>query len=205
LFLSERIIGRLSKKGQNKGKEVSLRTIDNYVSSLVSLYNDQKSQNMNSNEHPHGKIVKQLLETLSRNEHLRRKTSCIDRGIGTMLDTYSPEELELMSSYFLNKNSIAGLRNRSMHFLSHFSLMRGQLVRKMELPDIHFVQLPSEGVTAADVFICISNNGKTNQFGKLEFYACLRAKNVSICPVASVAFFLFCRWHVDNEPFPQFS
>jgi hypothetical protein len=39
----------------------------------------------------------------------------------------------------------------------------------MELPDIHTVQLPSEGVTSADVLICTSNNGKTNQFGKLEF------------------------------------
>ena len=51
LFLTERVIGRLSRKGKNKGKEVGIRTIDNYVSALVSLYNDQKSRNMNSNDH----------------------------------------------------------------------------------------------------------------------------------------------------------
>jgi hypothetical protein len=75
----------------------------------------------------------------------------------------------------------------------------------MELPDIHTVTLPSEGVTPADVLICFSNNGKTNQFGKLEFFVCLHAKNVVTCPVSAVAFFLFFRYHVDNEPFPDFS
>ena len=205
LFLTERVIGRLSRKGRNKGKEVGIRTIDNYVSALVSLYNEQKSRNMNSNDHPRGKLVKQLLETISRKEHLRKKTSYVDRGIGTMLDTYTAEELEQMALFFLNKNSLAGLQNRAMHSISHSTLMRGQLVRKMELPDIHTVTLPSEGVTPADVLICISNNGKTNQFGKLEFFACLRAKNVCTCPISAVAFFLFFRYHVDDEPFPDFS
>jgi hypothetical protein len=183
LFLSERVIGQLSRKGKNKGKEVGIRSINNYVSALVSLYNDQKSRNMNSNVHPRGKLVKQLLETISRHEHLCRKKSYTDRGIGTMLDTYTAADLEQMSLFFLNKNNLAGLRNRAMHFISHCTLMHGQLVRKMELPDIHTVQLPSDGVTSADVLICISNNGKTNQFGKLEFFACLRAKNVCTCPV----------------------
>jgi hypothetical protein len=138
---------------------------------------------MNSNDHPQGKLVKQLLETISRHEHLHRKKSYTDHGIRTMLDTYTAVDLEQMSLFFLNKNNLAGLRNRAMHFISHSTLMRGQLMRKMELPDIHTVQLPLEGVTSADVLICISNNRKMNQFGKLEFFACLRAKNVCTCPV----------------------
>jgi len=205
LFLTERVIGRLSMKGKNKGKEVGIRTINNYVSALVSLYNEQKSRNMNCNDHPRCKLVKQLLETLSQKEHLRKKKSYVDHGIGTMLETYTAEELEQMALFFFNKNSLAGLQNHAMYFISHSTLMHGQLVRKMELPDIHTVTLLSEGVTPADVLICISNNGKTNQFGKLEFFAYLRAKNVVTCPVSAVAFFLFFRYHVDNEPFPDFS
>jgi hypothetical protein len=97
LFLTECVIGRVSRKGKNKGKEVGICTINNYVSALVSLYNEQKSRNMNCNDHLRGKLVKQLLETISQKEHLRRKKSYVDHGIGTMLDTYTAEELEQMA------------------------------------------------------------------------------------------------------------
>lgn len=101
---------------------------------------------MNSNSHPRGPIVKTLIETLSREEHTRKKTSFVDRGLGTMLDTYTHLDLDRMSKFFMDKNTSAGLRNRSMHLLCHAGLLRGQIARNMELADLHFVILPSDGI-----------------------------------------------------------
>jgi hypothetical protein len=92
LFLWERVIGRICKKGKNKGKPVSPKTVENHVSAVVSLYNDQRGRNLNGNDYPQCKIIKSLLETIARLEHSHRKSSFIDRGIGTMLDTYTPED-----------------------------------------------------------------------------------------------------------------
>jgi hypothetical protein len=78
---------------------------------------------------------------------------------------------------------------------------RGQLVRKLEPPYLHFAKLPSEGITPASVLVLVSNNGKTNQFGKLEFFACLQAHSVYTCPVSAITFYFFCRWHIDNKLF----
>jgi hypothetical protein len=129
----------------------------------------------------------------------------VDRGIGTFLDAYTSDDLEKISKYFFEKNSTIGLRNRAMHLLCHSALTRGQGVRNMELPDIHFVELPAEGSTPCTVLIIISNHGKTNQFGKIEFYSCMRSKNVLVCPISALALYFFTWWHVDKEPFPNFS
>jgi hypothetical protein len=66
-----------------------------------------------------------------------------------------------------------------MHLLCHSTLTRGQVVQNMELPDIHFAELPAEGSMPCTVLIIISNHGRTNQFGKIEFYSCMCS--MSLC------------------------
>lgn len=46
---------------------------------------------------------------------------------------------------------------------------------------------------------------KTNQEGKAQYGVAFRNKDVQYCPVGSVAFWLFYRFHVLSEPWPNFS
>ena len=39
---------------------------------------------------------------------------------------------------------------------------------------------------------------------RLEISACLRNKEVAVCPIGGLAFYLFWRWHMENEEFPSF-
>ncbi|CAD7067501.1 unnamed protein product, partial [Tilletia caries] len=48
------------------------------------------------------------------------------------------------------------------------------------------------------------DNGKTNAYGRIDYGGCMRAKNASECPHNALAFSLFQRFHIDNEPFPTF-
>ena len=45
--------------------------------------------------------------------------------------------------------------------------------------------------------------GKVNQFGRREYAAMIRAKDVSICGIGSLALYFFYRYHNSNEPFPS--
>lgn len=76
----------------------------------------------------------------------------------------------------------------------------------LELCDLFAETLENEGVdrpcTALILGLC---QGKTNKHGKIEAGACVRNKVVEICPVGALAMYLFWRWQVNLEPFPDFS
>jgi hypothetical protein len=50
----------------------------------------------------------------------------------------------------------------------------------------------------------IINNGKTNQFGRMEYGAVTRHKDLFLCTLSHTAFYLFYRWHCVREAPPRF-
>jgi hypothetical protein len=51
----------------------------------------------------------------------------------------------------------------------------------------------------------VINQGKINQFGKREYAACIRNREVIAYPVKALAFYLFYRWHRGGKYFPDFT
>jgi hypothetical protein len=47
--------------------------------------------------------------------------------------------------------------------------------------------------------------GKTNQTGRCEYAATIRNKDYKVCALGALAMYFFMRWHISNEPFPDFS
>jgi hypothetical protein len=90
-----------------------------------------------------------------------------------------------------------------MFTLSHYGLMRGQNVRGMELPDLFSLPLEGEGPTDCIAVVSSMRNGKTNAFGKLEYGAMIRAKNVEACGISTLGFYLFERFHLNGENLPN--
>ena len=92
-----------------------------------------------------------------------------------------------------------------MDFLfSHNMLLRGESRRQLQFPDLFTVSLPNEGPTPCWPMIMIMNNGKTNQFGRLEYMGVMRHKDPLLCTMSQAAFYLFFRWQILHEPPPQF-
>ena len=52
--------------------------------------------------------------------------------------------------------------------------------------------------------IIIMDNGKTNQFNRLEYSAIVRHKNILRCALSQTAFYLFWRWNFTGEEPPRF-
>ncbi|KAE8182840.1 hypothetical protein CF328_g8380 [Tilletia controversa] len=77
-------------------------------------------------------------------------------------------------------------------------------MRQAQLADLFVLPLPNEGAQDASAVVLIMDNGKTNAYGRIDYGGCMRAKNASECPHNALAFSLFQRFHIDNEPFPTF-
>jgi hypothetical protein len=53
--------------------------------------------------------------------------------------------------------------------------------------------------------IMIMDNGKTNQFGRIEYMAVMRHRDPLLCTMGQTALYLFYRWNTIHESPPQFS
>ena len=114
-------------------------------------------------------------------------------------------DLLAISEYFITRGTGVDLRNRLSQLLCSFMALRGESSRDMELADFFAVPLENEGHGECVALVGILDHGKTNQFNKVEFGASIRHKDPKLCVLGAMALYLFSRFHIDGEPFPNFS
>ncbi|KAJ8576337.1 hypothetical protein ON010_g2882 [Phytophthora cinnamomi] len=188
LFLEECVIGRVKRhKGSKNTSErkttIGRSSVNAYVAAMVDLWKQQARANINSNPSPRDDAVTALLKLTQFEEDDRKRKNFADRG----------------------RDSGKRLRNLLAFLLSHYALMRGESARMLELADLHSILLENEGYSPCRALVMVMRQGKTNQVGRIEFGACMRSKYVEICPHGLLGFYLFWRWHIDGEPFPDFT
>ncbi len=200
LFLNEKVIGRERRGGQ--GGTIRSSTVESYTSALIDLYNHQKSLGVNAHPQPRSSLVKDLLKNIKRNENQIRRDNYEDRGVGTFADGYSSvEELKRIANKFLEENNPKLFRDRAAFLLCHSGTLRGESSRMLELADSLHLELPNEGFQDCYAFICMLHQGKMNQFGRREYCASLRAKEVEICSIGATALYFFWRFQLwGNDP-----
>ena len=147
-----------------------------------------------------------MLQRVKREDEITKKANFEDRGVGTIMNGYTTtDEIADVNKFFLDENSPKDLRNGLAFLLSHFCLLRGESAHKAEFPDLQLIQLEGEGADKCPALVMVMRQGKTNKFGKLEVGACIRNKRVEICPFMRIGMSLFARFHVEGEPFPDFT
>ena len=77
--------------------------------------------------------------------------------------------------------------------------LRGENIRKLELPDLFLYEMTSEG-SNCNAIVSVLNEGKTNQFGKVEVGGSLRGKDVLFFPHSSMAMWLYQYLHLQDFP-----
>ncbi|OWY91345.1 hypothetical protein PHMEG_00040110 [Phytophthora megakarya] len=66
------------------------------------------------------------------------------------------------------------------------------------------VILEHEAYTEGCALVMIMEQGKTNQYGRREFRSCIWHRNVEVCPIEALGFYLCYRWSVQTEDVPNF-
>ncbi|EDN11037.1 predicted protein [Histoplasma mississippiense (nom. inval.)] len=168
---------RTDRDGNTVLQTVGKSTVKLYVAAVVDLYRFQKSRGINSSDHPRGQLVSAVLRTHETKESVRKRAQYVDRGANTLQDGYNEKMMiHLMKFcwtgwYKNDQTSVMSHLRTGLNFLmNHNMLLRGETSRTAQLPDLFTLQLSNEGPTPCWPMILITDNGKTNQLGRLDSY-----------------------------------
>jgi hypothetical protein len=227
LFLEEEVLHRLIRPsryqkdrtkpdGSKVEQTLGIESIQQYINAVVDLWRFQKSLGTNSLPNPRGDAVSALITGRLHQESKRRRDQYLDRAAGTLQDGYSKEKVKDFVRFcwqgwrqkdikFRKPQAQESYLRTAVDFLfSHNMLLRGESRRQLQFPDLFTLSLPNEGPTPCWPMIMIMNNGKTNQFGRLEYMGVIRHQDPLLCTMSQAAFYLFYRWQIVHEPPPQF-
>ena len=219
-FLDQEVVGRVVRTQPRKdappeerSRPVGLATFLFYTAAIVDLWKEQVSMGLNHHPNPrtNGKAWKEAHAALKRGQHRTKRDQYVDRGSGTLQDGYTRDQFVACLEGLWRKGSESRqcvepyLRTVCDLLLDHTMLLRGHSTRACQLADLFTLEFQNEGVTPCWPVIMVMDQGKTNQFGKREYAACIRNREVITCPVGALAFYLFYRWHRGGESFPDFT
>ncbi|KAJ5142583.1 short-chain dehydrogenase [Penicillium bovifimosum] len=191
-------------------------SITQYVSAIVDLWKFQKSIGTNSSPNPRGYTGSALMTGRLHKESERKREQYLDRAAGTLQDGYSRDKIKDFIRYCWQGWRSKDLKHRkpqaqesylrtAVDFLfSHNMLLRGESRRCLQFPDLFTISMPNEGPTPCWPMIMIMDNGKTNQFGRLQYMGVMRHQDPLLCTMSQAAFYLFYRWQIVGESPPQF-
>jgi len=161
---------------------------------------------INHCENPrNGAALKGLLTDIKRTTDQRKKNLYLDKGVGTLLDGYNQKDVLNISTFFFLPGTHCSFRSRLDFLLGHSMLGRSEDKRSALLSNLFLYELEDEGPTECQALILSFSKSKTNQEGRREIGVAIRHNNVEICPVDALAYYLFYRFHVIKEPFPNLS
>ena len=186
-------------------------TIDSYIAAVLQLYKVQQALGHNTNQHPRGGILKDLVRQTKESQHARDREAFVDRGAGGINAGYSDEEFLLLQRHLLKSSCEDAhtyshfLRTRLDVLMGHFYVLRGENRREGELADLALLSYPpTEGPTPCRAVVFTISKGKTNKSGKKQFMGSLRHRDPLLCPQGAMAQYFFARWSLGGESPPNF-
>ncbi|KAJ5449533.1 short-chain dehydrogenase [Penicillium daleae] len=207
---------RTRPDGSTVEQTLGTNSITQYINAIVDLWTFQKSIGTNSFPNPRGYAVSALMTGRLHKESERKREKYLDRVAGTLQDGYSKDKIKDFVRYCWHGWRTIDLKHRkpqaqesylrtAVDFLfSHNMLLRGESCRRLQFPDLFTISLPNEGSTPCWPMIMIMNNGKTNQFGRLQYMGVMRHQDPLLCTMSQAAFYLLYRWQIVGESPPQF-
>lgn len=192
--------------------KLSWRSVRGYVSAITDLYQQQRVRGMNTHTSPRESQIKEYIKSLQRADMERQRAQFADKGRDTLLDGYSEAEVTEVCHQLWSHGAISAstpnstechLRTLIDFLLGHYMLTRGGNRRSAEISDLFTFEFVGEGPTPCFPLIWTTRAGKQNQHGRLETSAALRNKDLLVCPIGALAFYLLYRWDLTDEPFPH--
>ncbi|CAO1636255.1 unnamed protein product [Parajaminaea phylloscopi] len=200
---------RRKRKGKDAFEEldqvVGYQTVSAASNAIVALYKLQVTQRINGYPHPRGHTVKLLMQNLQL-DTARRKRENFDNKKHVASEGYTAEEHAQICHYHLSVGTFAGLRSLVAHLVSHMCMLRSDSARMVELSDIYQGTMGEAGSPGAAAYLAIAlRQSKVNRTGRVEYVGLLRHVNPAQCGVFAIALFLFQRFHLRTEAFPDLS
>lgn len=200
------IVEEYVEKPPSKGTIHRTSTITTVCNNLVDLFQEQANREEFPNaRHPRGVTMNQLINVHKLRAAEMDRTNYSDRAEGTSDDGYDFDQMVKMLGELLSGESEAPihLRTRLILLLSHSAFFRGCNIRGLELADLSCTDPKTSDPTPLVIFNMLSQYGKTKKMGKKDFCSTVRHKDPKLCLIISLAMFLFFRFQMTEEGFPD--
>lgn len=102
-----------------------------------------------------------------------------------------------------DKGQWAISRDRLDLLIGHALMSRGESTQKLPPPDLFSMELQNEGPTPCIAAMVIMDQGKINQFRRIEYGRFIRHREVELLSILALALYLFWRFHIVGEVFPD--
>jgi hypothetical protein len=114
-----------------------------------------------------------------------KKQNQADRFANSILDGYQnhSDYLAIVTN-FMDQPNVSReviIRDRAMFTLSHSSVQRSEIIRRLEFADMGLLYPDRQGLHRCPVSVFVSNNGKTNVVGRKDNFAVMRHRDVRTC------------------------
>lgn len=134
-----------------------------------------------------------------------KKNNNICRVSGSSLEVRAEiGEIKRKAEWFLNQNDSAQLKWHFAYLACFQGMLRGEVVRRLEMADVGLVNDHQIGTSPVPVLFFLQNIGKVNHDGRTDIYGYLRSKDPSLCVHGSLAMLLFDRFEVQGNELPSF-
>jgi hypothetical protein len=172
-------------------------TVRGYCSAINELWAHQTSLGLHSADRPQRVTLAALKTSITRGQYQRHRDEFEDRGLATIRDGYIatqiPDLTRAVWSQSLDRSYTEQLFRTQFYFLFGNSiLLRLSNRLPMELPDLFSIPLPNKGPNGTDwCLVTVMGQGKTNQYGRLEYRAALRHRDYRSCLIGALAIYFF--------------
>lgn len=156
------VLDRKSKTKRKHGNingPISKSVVEQYINALTYLYNHQLNIEKLFNKYDNPPIRERDISDII--DLKPNKIKNIDRGIGTTNDGFtSKDQLARILAFYLGSGTVDGVRNALAMALSTFRLLRGDNLRKLELPDYQGLIIDDQGSSRCLALVWYSNKEK---------------------------------------------
>jgi hypothetical protein len=205
---SDEDVNGSSTVGIEETPQIGWNSFDGYVNAVMDIWKKQHLLEKFPPNYPtptRPPAVKELLKNAKKEVMAQNSAMYEDRGIGTLSDEISAHEQGKLAQFYWLKNTEEGLKQRA-DFLMSFALMsRGDNLRNLKLSEIGHRFYPEEGVSGSHLLRTVWRKSKKNQYGNIQQNTLMRHKDVTKCPFGALGLYLFFRYHVREDPWPDFS
>ena len=199
----------------SQGLPLTPETIESsYVSAVINLWKEQCLEETNPYPSPRGEYLKTFMVNLQISRAQLWRSNYEDRAINNLKDGYTMDEMRKMTDHLMGdmaaRSEEKSLRTRLDLQWLHAMMLRSESTRYAEYADLCSKRLENEGPTCLAIILRISQGKTVNRQDaansrKTMYTGFLRTKEVLLCPVGALAFWLSYRWDVFGEEFPDFS
>jgi hypothetical protein len=105
--------------------------------------------------------------------------------------------------FFSQSPNTTATRDRAIFWIANHTLLRGDNVRMASLADLQLRDIADQKGARIPTVQLIMRSGKTNKANRVEKVGAVRSRHPEQCSFGALAFHLFTRFHITDEPFPN--